>query len=74
MTSALISVGDLANIMQQNPVTLVRALMDDPVSKTPDARNAMVLPASVDTYCVTVRCASTAPEVFRAVVRAIQIT
>jgi len=48
MTSALISVGDLANIMQQKPVTLVRALMDDPVSKTPDARNAMVLPASVD--------------------------
>ncbi|WP_334020729.1 sulfurtransferase [Alteromonas sp. S015] len=48
MASVLLSVGQLANVMQQKPVTLVRALMDDPVSKTPDTRTAMVLPASVD--------------------------
>ncbi|MFZ8201727.1 sulfurtransferase [Alteromonas portus] len=48
MASVLLSVGELANAMQQKPVTLVRALMDDPVSKTPDTRTAMVLPASVD--------------------------
>ncbi len=48
MASVLLSVGELANVMQQKPVTLVRALMDDPVSKTPDTRTAMVLPASVD--------------------------
>ncbi len=50
MASVLLSVGELANVMQQKPVTLVRALMDDPVSKTPDTRTAMVLPASVDFY------------------------
>ena len=48
MAPVLLSVGELANTMQQKPVTLVRALMDDPVSKTPDSRTAMVLPASVD--------------------------
>lgn len=48
MASVLLSVGELANVMQQKPVTLVRALMDDPVSKTPDTRTSMVLPASVD--------------------------
>ena len=48
MASVLLSVGELANVMQQKPATLVRALMDDPVSKTPDTRTAMVLPASVD--------------------------
>ncbi|AXT40273.1 sulfurtransferase [Alteromonas sp. BL110] len=48
MASVLLSIGELANAMQQKPVTLVRALMDDPVSKTPDTRTAMVLPASVD--------------------------
>ena len=48
MEPVLLSAGELANAMQQKPLTLVRALMDDPVSKTPDTRSAMVLPASVD--------------------------
>ena len=34
--------------MQEKPVTLLRALMDDPLTQTPDKRDAMVLPASVD--------------------------
>ena len=48
MSSVLLSVAELASSMQQKPITLLRALMDDPVSKTPDTRKAMVLPASVD--------------------------
>ncbi|APD94227.1 sulfurtransferase [Alteromonas mediterranea] len=48
MSSVLLSVGELASSMQQKPITLLRALMDDPVSNTPDTRKAMVLPASVD--------------------------
>ncbi|WP_394220212.1 sulfurtransferase [Alteromonas gracilis] len=48
MAPVLLSVGELANAMQQKPITLIRALMDDPISKTPDARTTMVLPASVD--------------------------
>lgn len=48
MSSPLIQVGELAKSMQERPITLLRAVMDDPVTNTPDARNAMVLPASVD--------------------------
>ena len=48
MTSPLIKVSDVAQMMQERPVTLLRAVMDDPITNTPDARNAMVLPASVD--------------------------
>lgn len=48
MSSALLQVGELASKMQELPVTLLRALMDDPLTQTPDKRNAMVLPASVD--------------------------
>lgn len=48
MMPALLQVGQLAGLMQERPITLVRALMDDPVSGNPDARNALVLPASVD--------------------------
>jgi thiosulfate/3-mercaptopyruvate sulfurtransferase len=46
--SVLLQVGELASLMQEKPMTLVRAVMDDPVTQTPDARDAMVLPASVD--------------------------
>lgn len=48
MSSTLLQVGELASKMQELPVTLLRALMDDPLTQTPDKRNAMVLPASVD--------------------------
>lgn len=48
MTSTLLQVGELASKMQEKPVTLLRALMDDPLTQTPDKRGAMVLPASVD--------------------------
>ena len=48
MASTLLQVGELASKMQEKPVTLLRALMDDPLIQTPDMRGAMVLPASVD--------------------------
>lgn len=48
MASTLLQVGELASKMQEKPVTLLRALMDDPLTQTPDMRGAMVLPASVD--------------------------
>ena len=46
--SILVSATQLFDMIQDSSVSLVRALMDDPVSGTPDARNAKVLPNSVD--------------------------
>ncbi|MDO6565838.1 rhodanese-like domain-containing protein [Alteromonas sp. 1_MG-2023] len=46
--SILVNVQQLATQLQDEPIILVRAVMDDPVTKTPDTRNAMVLPNSVD--------------------------
>lgn len=48
MTSSLLQVGELAALMQHKPITLVRAVMDDPVTSAPDTRDALVLPNSVD--------------------------
>ena len=46
--SILVSATQLFDMMQDSSVSLVRALMDDPVSGTQDARSAKVLPNSVD--------------------------
>ena len=46
--SMLVNVQQLATQLQDEPIILVRAVMDDPVTKTPDSRDAMVLPNSVD--------------------------
>lgn len=46
--SILLSATQLFERMEHSSVLLVRALMDDPVSGTPDARDAEVLPNSVD--------------------------
>ncbi len=48
MQSSLLQVSELAAYMQERPITLLRAVMDDPVTRTPDSRRANVLPASVD--------------------------
>lgn len=48
MISTLISVQELASELKHNPLVLIRALMDDPVTQTPDNRNALVLPNTVD--------------------------
>lgn len=46
--SMLVNVQQLATQLQDEPIILVRAVMDDPVTKTSDSRDAMVLPNSVD--------------------------
>lgn len=48
MTSTLISAQELAAELKHKPLVLIRALMDDPVTQTPDARTALVLPNTVD--------------------------
>ena len=48
MMPALLQVGQLASKMQETPISLMRAVMDDPVTSTPDTRESFVLPASVD--------------------------
>ncbi|BFT30379.1 sulfurtransferase [Alteromonas sp. D210916BOD_24] len=48
MRSSLLQVNELAAYMQERPITLLRAVMDDPVTQKPDTRSANVLPASVD--------------------------
>ncbi|HAU27305.1 MAG TPA: sulfurtransferase, partial [Alteromonas australica] len=46
--SILINASQLSSELQSAPLTLVRAVMDDPVSKQADNREGMVLPNSVD--------------------------
>lgn len=48
MTSTLISASELAKELKHRPLILIRALMDDPVTQTPDSRSALVLPNTVD--------------------------
>jgi len=44
----LLTAAELAASLPHTPLTLVRALMDDPVSGAADTRDAMVLPNTVD--------------------------
>ncbi|AIF99031.1 MAG: sulfurtransferase [Alteromonas sp.] len=46
--SILINASQLSSELQSAPLTLVRAVMDDPVSKQADNREGLVLPNSVD--------------------------